>query len=145
MSLLWVPKGTTKIVVEYGNTVNIIDSSYTGSWAVNKYCGRDLNSADPTPSLTPSLSELKQNYPNPFNPDTNMLYQIAQHGLVTLKVFDLLGREVATLVDGTQGAGYYTITFDASHLAGGMYFARFIVQQHNGKSIVQTTKLMVAK
>jgi hypothetical protein len=93
----------------------------------------------------PLVSELKQNYPNPFNPNTNIIYQIAQCGLVTLKVFDSLGREVATLVDGIKGAGYYKITFDASHLASGIYFTRFIVQQQNGKSIVQTTKLMVIK
>ena len=142
---IYAPKGTTKIVVEYGNTVNFIDSSYASSWAVNKYCGRGSNSADSTTSLFPSVSELKQNYPNPFNPNTNITYQIAQYGLVTLKVFDLLGREIATLVDGLKGTGYYTLTFDASHLASGMYLARFIVQQQNGKSIAQTTKLMVTK
>jgi hypothetical protein len=93
----------------------------------------------------PHEFKMNQNYPNPFNPNTNIKYQIAQYGLVTLKVFDSLGREVATLVDGMKGAGYYTITFDATHLASGMYVTRFIVQQQNGKSMVQTAKLMVIK
>jgi hypothetical protein len=93
----------------------------------------------------PHEFKLNQNYPNPFNPTTTINYQIAQYGLVTLKVFDSLGREVATLVDGMKGAGYYTVIFDAAHLASGMYVARFIVQQQNGKSIVQKSKLMVTK
>jgi len=142
---IYAPKGTTKIVVEYGNTVNFIDSSYQSSWAVDRYCGRSLSSADPATSLIPSASELKQNYPNPLNPSTKFEYQIAEYGLVTLKVFDSLGREVATLVNGVKGAGYYSVTFDASHLASGMYIARFIARQQNGKPIVQSTKLMVTR
>jgi len=65
---------------------------------------------------------LSQNYPNPFNPSTNIRYQIPDAGLVTLRVYDLLGREVATLVDEYTDAGRYEIEFDASKLSSGIYF-----------------------
>jgi hypothetical protein len=100
------------------------------------------------PSQEPGVplgSELKRNYPNPFNPTTTIEYHIAAAALVTMKVFDSLGREVATLVNGGEEAGYHAVTFDASHLASGMYFARFIVQEQSGPAIVQTAKLLLAK
>ena len=67
---------------------------------------------------------LDQNYPNPFNPVTTIGYRIAEGGTVRLRVFDLLGREVATLVDETRGRGAYTAQFDASRLPSGRYFYR---------------------
>ncbi len=70
----------------------------------------------------PDEFKLEQNYPNPFNPKSNIKYQIAKSSLVTLKVFDILGREVSELVNQKQEAGSYNITFDASGLASGIYF-----------------------
>jgi hypothetical protein len=142
---IYAPKGSASIVVEPGNAVRFIDSSYSSSWAVNRYLGRNVDSAAPTNGLYPSVSQIVQNYPNPFNPATNIRYQIAEYGQVMLKVFDSLGREVATLVDERKGPGHYTTTFDASHLASGMYVAQLIVQQHNGTSIVHSMKLMVTR
>lgn len=74
----------------------------------------------------PLTFELEQNYPNPFNPSTVISYQLSSSGPVTLKLFDLLGREVCTVVDEVQSAGKHTITFDASRtgiqLTSGAYF-----------------------
>ncbi len=66
--------------------------------------------------------ELSQNYPNPFNPVTNIKYQIAKNSLVTLKVYDILGKEIATLVNENLIPGYYSIDFDATKLTSGLYF-----------------------
>jgi hypothetical protein len=65
--------------------------------------------------------ELKQNYPNPFNPSTTITYQIPQNSFVTLKVYNILGNEVATLVNGQQAAGVYNFNFKANNLASGIY------------------------
>ena len=62
------------------------------------------------------------NYPNPFNPSTIITFQIPEAGLVSLKVYDLLGREVATLVDEHKTAGSYDVEFNASELSSGVYF-----------------------
>jgi hypothetical protein len=75
-------------------------------------------------SLTgiPESFELKQNYPNPFNPSTRISYALPVGGFVTLKIYNILGKEVATLVNEVRSAGYFESVFDASALASGLYF-----------------------
>lgn len=72
----------------------------------------------------PLNSDLKQNYPNPFNPTTSIEYSIPISQYVSLKIYDVLGREVATLVSGYQSAGEYKLHFDGSDLTSGIYFYR---------------------
>lgn len=72
-------------------------------------------------NITVSKYDLGQNYPNPFNPSTVIKYSVEKAGMVTLKVYDLLGREIATLVNEAKQPGSYTINFNASNLASGMY------------------------
>ncbi|KAF0151631.1 MAG: hypothetical protein FD143_1764 [Ignavibacteria bacterium] len=74
----------------------------------------------------PTEFSLAQNYPNPFNPSTTISYQLSAFSNVTLKVFDVLGNEIATLVNQTQHAGKYQIMFDASRLASGTYIYTLI-------------------
>jgi tetratricopeptide (TPR) repeat protein len=94
----------------------------------------------------PLKFELSQNYPNPFNPSTVISYQLSTLSRVNLKVYDILGREVATMVDEMKEAGNHTTTFDGSKLASGMYFARFIAQPADGsKAFVQVKKLLLTK
>ena len=74
-------------------------------------------------------------YPNPFNPSTVINYQLPGVGtrfIVSLKVYDMLGREVAVLADGMKEAGYYTATFNGSRLSSGIYFVRFTAQPLDG-------------
>jgi hypothetical protein len=92
---------------------------------------------------------ISQNYPNPFNPATTISYQLPGVGtqyIVSLRVYDILGREVVNLVDGIKEAGYYTATFDGSKLASGVYFTRFVVNPQDGnKPFVQVKKMLMIK
>jgi len=83
---------------------------------------------------------LAQNYPNPFNPVTNVRYAINNREFVSLKVYDVLGNEVATLVNGEKPAGEYTVKFDASKLASGVY-----VYQIKAGEFIQSKKLILMK
>jgi hypothetical protein len=86
----------------------------------------------------PSTTELLQNYPNPFNPSTTISYQLAKSGFVSLKVYDSIGREVKTLINGNQSAGYHTVQFDGSRLAAGVYFYRLNVAGYSSvKKLIQ--------
>ncbi len=83
---------------------------------------------------------LSQNYPNPFNPSTTVQYAIPVNEKVTIKVFDILGREVTTLVNEVKSAGTYSVKFDASNLSSGIYFYTI-----NAGSFTATKKLMLLK
>ena len=90
---------------------------------------------------TPSLSfELRQNFPNPFNPTTQITYVLPQSGHISLKVYDLLGEEVASLFEGSQDAGIHTVKFDGTGLTSGVYLYRL-----QAGTFVETRKLMLFK
>ncbi len=82
---------------------------------------------------TPRSFGLSQNYPNPFNPTTNIEYRIAVFGFVTLKVFDVLGRQVATLVNELRRPGDYSVVFDGRSLPSGVYFCRLTATPASGE------------
>ena len=88
----------------------------------------------------PMSYELSQNYPNPFNPSTVINYSVMAKANVTLKVYNLLGQEVATLVNGVKNAGVYQVNFDASELSSGMY-----IYQIQAGSFVTSKKMMLLK
>ncbi len=94
---------------------------------------------DPTPQ-TPNSFTLEQNYPNPFNPSTTIGYQISRTAEVRLVVYDVLGKEITTLVNQVQNAGHHTVTFNANNLASGIYYARLVAE-----GSVQIKKMMLIK
>jgi hypothetical protein len=83
---------------------------------------------------------LSQNYPNPFNLSTIITYEIPSRGLVSLKIYDLLGREVETLVNEEKSPGRYEVKFDGSGLASGIYFYRITTNNFTG-----TKKMLLMK
>ncbi|MDD5360873.1 MAG: T9SS type A sorting domain-containing protein [Ignavibacteria bacterium] len=89
---------------------------------------------------TPVSYKLEQNYPNPFNPVTKISYALPVQGLVTLRVYDILGKEVATLVNETKNPGSYTVEFNASNLSSGVYFYKL-----ESNSFSDIKKLMLIK
>jgi hypothetical protein len=96
------------------------------------------------PTAVPQEFALLQNYPNPFNPETTIPFALAQRSQVTLKVFDLLGRNVATLVNGAMNAGQHSVSWNASQLASGLYFYR-LEATAGDKTYQSTRKLMLMK
>ncbi|MEW6195815.1 MAG: S8 family serine peptidase [Bacteroidota bacterium] len=83
-----------------------------------------MGSEQNTITLVPTEFKLEQNYPNPFNPSTVISFSLAKDGMISLEVFNLLGEKVATLVNDYRPAGKYTVNFDASKLASGIYLYR---------------------
>ncbi|HTY10223.1 MAG TPA: 5'-nucleotidase C-terminal domain-containing protein [Bacteroidota bacterium] len=91
-------------------------------------------------SLLPAKFFLSQNYPNPFNPATTFRFSVPQAGHVTIKIYDVLGKEVAELVDGQLKAGEYTVTWNAGNFASGVYFCRM-----EAGTFISTKKLLLLK
>ena len=92
----------------------------------------------------PVRFNLAQNYPNPFNPSTKINYDLPFDSKVAIKLFDLTGREVASLVNSVQTAGYYTVSFNASSLSSGIYFYQISADGGN-QNFVKTMKMVLVK
>jgi hypothetical protein len=100
---------------------------------------------------------LYQNYPNPFNPETTISYQLSAVSDVSLKVYDLLGKEIATLVNETQPPGYYNTKFSAlnlksgkqgSHISTGIYYYQLQARNQessSGESFIKTRKMVLLR
>jgi hypothetical protein len=113
-----------------------------GGLAMNK-SGNDLDLQLTSPifgEALPTSYDLSQNYPNPFNPTTKISFSLPQADVVTLKVYDILGAEVATLVNGKMAAGKYELNFDASNLPSGAYIYRIVTN-----NFTSTKKMMLLK
>ena len=83
---------------------------------------------------------LKQNYPNPFNPSTTIQYSIPKESFVTIKVYNVLGKEIVTLVNERKSAGTYSVNFNSSNISSGVYFYRLISGTHSA-----TKKMVILK
>ncbi len=124
----------------------------------NNWYDNDLvTDVEETNSTIPLEYSLSQNYPNPFNPSTVIGYQLPVSGLVSLKVYDILGSEVATLVNEEKAAGAYNVQFTINNLpagqaglqlSSGVYFYRLQVidpESSSGQVFVETKKMVILK
>ena len=93
----------------------------------------------------PERFELFQNYPNPFNPVTVISYQLTVDSKVSLKVYNLLGQQLATLIDEDQMAGFHETTWNASSMASGTYIYRLVTKDQTGKDVVAQKRMVVVK
>ncbi len=117
---------------------------YLKNWLLARLNWLDQNMVGGPSSVQENLSPqefyLSQNYPNPFNPSTKISWKLPFASLQTLKVYDVLGNEVSTLVDGYNDAGSYEVTFDASHLPSGIYFYKL-----QADTFVKTKKMILLR
>lgn len=95
--------------------------------------------------LMPEKFTLDQNFPNPFNPETRISYGLPTPGLVSLKVFDMLGREVKTLERGQKPAGFHSISFDGRMLPSGVYYYRIDFTNERGETKTQIRSMLLLK
>ncbi len=126
--------------ITYSYLVNTNGTARPALWWLAQYIKDNPVGVKETASGTPTEYKLEQNFPNPFNPTTNIRYSIIKASKVTLKIYDILGREVKTLVNTEQAPGQYTVMFDAQNLSSGVYF-----YQLNAGSFTATKKLMLLK
>ncbi len=125
--------------------VNTGNSSGTGGSLSGGFSyttpGTVVSIDSPKTPETPLVTRLDGNYPNPFNPSTVIRYQLSTAGKARLSVYDILGREVAVLVNEDRAAGQYQVTFNASGLSSGVYLYRM---QLNGE-VISTRRMTLVK
>ncbi len=136
-----IPNGTNAIEVRIYNTkkelVGVLDSVKVSEL---------FTGIKNTTSALPLNFKLEQNYPNPFNPETNISYQLSADCHVTLKVYDIMGKEVKILVNEHKTAGTHAAIFNASNLPSGVYIYRIIATSiENGKIFDKSVKMMLLK
>ncbi|MGD1044862.1 MAG: aryl-sulfate sulfotransferase [Bacteroidota bacterium] len=126
------PDGSTAYEIQYGDSLM--------SYRAFRFAWPLASTAVAASPATPSQFVLEQNYPNPFNPSTTIKYVIPQQSYVTIKIFDMLGREVTTLVNQKKETGSYFVEWNASRMTSGVYF--YTLQAGGFK---QTRKLLLIK
>lgn len=126
---------------EYFYVVEVHDDGF--NVAVSKEFTPTVTSVED--QAVPTVYSLGQNYPNPFNPSTTIKFGLPVNSNVTVKIFDILGQEVANLINSDLAAGFHTINFDASQLHSGMYIYRIQAQGIDGNNFVDAKKMLLVK
>lgn len=156
IGLTWSSHVTSAKIIEFvPNTPHVIVNSTEGREAILNAIDlgtRTTSIQEQQNETLPASFQLEQNFPNPFNPSTLISYQLSVTGKVTLKVYDLLGKEVATLVDEYKQAGDYGVNFNAEtrrreSLPSGVYFYKLSVSSslNPGRDLTQTRKMLLLK
>ena len=127
----YLPVRRKLVNVDFANSIiNNVDFTLTP---------QSVTSTEETPATVVTKYTLMQNYPNPFNPVTNISFALPEKANVKLTVYNILGKEIATLINGNLSAGEHTVSFDASNLSSGVYFYR--IQAGNFTSTRKMTYL----
>ncbi|HEX9740062.1 MAG TPA: T9SS type A sorting domain-containing protein, partial [Ignavibacteriaceae bacterium] len=138
--------GTTTESKSYNYVDNTVSSgSYTYRLRQVDFDGTFEYSNEVEVDLAPSTYSLAQNYPNPFNPNTKIDFSLASDSKVTLKIFDVLGQEVRTLINGNLAAQSHSIEFNASSLNSGVYFYTIEAKGTDGSNFTSTKKMILTK
>ena len=119
-------ENTVHKIVPAWDSLNIIkiliDEDQNGTFEDSIFVENQITSVDYGNNFIPTNYELYQNFPNPFNPSTRISYSIPELSNVTLKVYDILGNEITTLVNEQKSPGHYTVQFNSKNLSSGIYF-----------------------
>lgn len=133
----WLDLAEVTILVDLGNNGTIDDTMTLGNTVAVE---------EQTQSSIPTSFSLSQNYPNPFNPATTIAYGLPSRSQITLKIYNLLGEELSTLVDEVQDAGHRTVSWNASAFPSGVYFYRIQVKSlTTGEIFIQSGKMSLVK
>jgi photosystem II stability/assembly factor-like uncharacterized protein len=124
----------------YDWKIRAVDAAYIGGPIATGEFLMGVTSADDDENNLPDEYSLEQNYPNPFNPVTIIKYALPEEALVTLKVYNIIGEEIATLIDEVKQPGNYSLKFDAANLPSGAYFYRM-----QGGNFTQVRKMIITK
>jgi hypothetical protein len=126
-------RGTTTETHNYNYTINELGTgNYSFRLKQMDYDGSFAYSGVIESEITGNLNfELYQNYPNPFNPSTEILYSVKERGIVSIRIYDMLGREISTIVNEIKDAGLHSVKFDGSSLASGVYMYSISVNDYN--------------
>jgi hypothetical protein len=134
LSVKLILEGVAEEYLNQTENINLVNTYLSGS----EYLGKQNETKNNTSKLTDY--KLEQNYPNPFNPNTQIKYSVAEDGLVTIKVYDILGREIVVLVNEEKSTGNYEVEFNGSMLTSGIYF-----YQIKAGNFVETKKMILLK
>jgi hypothetical protein len=126
--------------VEYYYVIEVVDDGG------NKVYSAEVSTTTSVENeAVPTVYSLAQNYPNPFNPATTIKFGIPQAADVTIKIYDILGQEVQTLVNRNLAAGFHTVNFNASNLISGMYIYRIQANGVDGSNFTDVKKMLLVK
>ena len=128
------------VIGSSGNNVNTVNG---GFWS---FVGPIVTHVEKIESESfPKEFRLEQNYPNPFNPTTTIIFMLPKSSDVTIKIFDLTGREITTLVNEEMQPGEYQIVFEAQDFPSGVYFYRIKTNTEGSTTFVKTKKMLLLK
>ena len=122
------------------DSMNITDASVTSFWLYRHGAKRLTVDVDPPGGQVPTSRQFFENYPNPFNPVTRIRFDLPNNAKISLRIYNLLGQEVATLVDEQKQPGRYEVQWNAGSFPSGIYFCRL-----QARDFVQTNKFILSK